>query len=86
MVISRTKLIFVSANSQFEPWNDPHCTNPTHSMLSKDHFSNKLNGVAGRVAATILQYVTPYVLLSVVLSKLTIVDVSYMPGKTLASL
>lgn len=31
-------------------------------MLSKDHFSNKLNGVAGRVASTILQYVAPRVL------------------------
>ncbi|OWP07208.1 hypothetical protein B2J93_1981 [Marssonina coronariae] len=51
-----------SAKQQFEPWNDPHCTNPTHSMLSKDHFSNRLNGCAGRVATTILQYVTPRVL------------------------
>jgi len=54
-------VVEASANSQFEPWNDPHCSNPTHSMLSKDHFSNKLNGVAGRVATTILQYVTPRV-------------------------
>ncbi|KAL2075707.1 hypothetical protein VTL71DRAFT_650 [Oculimacula yallundae] len=55
-------VVEASANSQFEPWNDAHCSNPTHSMLSKDHFSNKLNGVAGRVATTILQYVTPRVL------------------------
>ncbi|TVY58317.1 hypothetical protein LCER1_G000515 [Lachnellula cervina] len=57
-----TGVVEASANQQFEPWNDPHCTNPTHSMLSKDHFSNKLNGCAGRVATTILQYVTPRVL------------------------
>ncbi|KAH9216984.1 heterokaryon incompatibility protein Het-C-domain-containing protein [Leptodontidium sp. 2 PMI_412] len=55
-------VVEASANSQFEPWNDAHCSNPTHSMLSKDHFSNKLNGVAGRVATTILQYVAPRVL------------------------
>ncbi|KAK2629283.1 hypothetical protein QTJ16_000103 [Diplocarpon rosae] len=55
-------VVDASANQQFEPWNDPHCTNPTHSMLSKDHFSNQLNGCAGRVATTILQYVTPRVL------------------------
>ncbi|KAJ5050634.1 uncharacterized protein L3040_002510 [Drepanopeziza brunnea f. sp. 'multigermtubi'] len=55
-------VVEASAKQQFEPWNDAHCTNPTHSMLSKDHFSNKLNGVAGRVATTILQYVTPRVL------------------------
>lgn len=52
-------VVEASANSQFEPWNDPHCTDPTHSMLSKDHFSNMLNSCAGRVASTILQYVTP---------------------------
>ncbi|KAE9373499.1 heterokaryon incompatibility Het-C [Stipitochalara longipes BDJ] len=55
-------VVEASANQQFEPWDDPHCTNPTHSMLSKDHFSNKLNGVAGRVATTILQYVAPRVI------------------------
>lgn len=57
-----TTVIQASANAQFEPWNDPYCTDPTHSMLAKDHFSNKLNGVAGRVATTILQYVTPRLL------------------------
>ncbi|KUJ21831.1 Het-C-domain-containing protein [Mollisia scopiformis] len=55
-------VVEASANQQFEPWNDPHCSNPTHSMLSKDHFSNKLNGVAGRVATTILQYAAPRIL------------------------
>jgi hypothetical protein len=55
-------VVEASANQQFEPWNDAHCTNPTHSMLSKDHFSNKLNGVAGRVATTILQYVAPRII------------------------
>lgn len=54
-----TGVVEASANQQFEPWNDPYCTNPTHSMLSKDHFTNILNGCAGRVAATILQYVAP---------------------------
>lgn len=48
-----------SANSQLEPWKNPNCSDPTHSMLSKDHFTNILNSVAGRVAATIVQYVTP---------------------------
>lgn len=55
-------VVEASAKQQFEPWEDPHCTNPTHSMLSKDHFSNKLNGLAGRVATTILQYAAPRVL------------------------
>jgi hypothetical protein len=52
-------VVDASANQQFETWNDPHSTNPTHSMLSKDHFTNFLNPVAGRVASTILQYAAP---------------------------
>ena len=52
-------VVDASANQQFEPWNDAQSTNPTHSMLSKDHFSNLLNGVSGRVATTIIQYATP---------------------------
>jgi hypothetical protein len=52
-------VISASAHSQLEPWKNPHCTDPTHSMLSKDHFTNVLNSCAGRVAAAILQYVVP---------------------------
>ncbi|EHA47580.1 HET-C protein [Pyricularia oryzae 70-15] len=55
-------VIASSSNSQLEPWKDPSCSNPTHSMLSKDHFTNVLNSCAGRVASTVLQYVVPRVL------------------------
>jgi len=51
-----------SAKHQFEPWTDPFCTDPTHSLLSKDHFSNKLNTPAGEVASVVLTYVVPRVL------------------------
>lgn len=50
-----------SAKSQYEVWNDPRSSDPTHSMLSKDHFSNILNEPAGRVASEVLQYVAPRV-------------------------
>lgn len=52
-------VISASAKSQYEPWDNPRCSDPTHSMLAKDHFTNILNSCAGRVAATILQYVVP---------------------------
>ena len=52
-------VISASSNSQLEPWDNPRCSDPTHSMLSKDHFTNILNACAGRVATTILQYVVP---------------------------
>lgn len=52
-------VISASSNSQLEPWENPRCDDPTHSMLSKDHFTNILNSCAGRVATTILQYTVP---------------------------
>jgi hypothetical protein len=55
-------VVNASGNHQYEPWTDPHCTDPTHSLLSKDHFSNILNAPAGQVASCILQYVAPRVL------------------------
>ncbi|KAJ3574368.1 hypothetical protein NPX13_g4384 [Xylaria arbuscula] len=55
-------VISASAHSQLEPWTNPHCSDPTHSMLSKDHFTNVLNPCAGRIATTILQYVVPRIL------------------------
>ncbi|KAI2079580.1 hypothetical protein LOZ39_001080 [Ophidiomyces ophidiicola] len=57
-----SEVLNTSAQHQFEPWTDPTCTDPTHSLLSKDHFSNILNDPAGNVAATILKYVVPRVL------------------------
>ncbi|KAF9882932.1 hypothetical protein FE257_004867 [Aspergillus nanangensis] len=55
-------VIDASGKHQYEPWTDPHCTDPTHSLLSKDHFSNILNEPAGHVASAILKYVAPRVL------------------------
>ncbi|KAH6613331.1 heterokaryon incompatibility Het-C [Chaetomium tenue] len=55
-------LIATSAQQQFEPWNNPRCSDPTHSMLSKDHFTNILNSCGGRVSVTILQYVVPRIM------------------------
>ncbi len=51
-----------SARQQYLVWSDPTSTDPTHSMLSKDHFSNVLNTPAGNVASVILQYVAPRVI------------------------
>ena len=51
-----------SAQHQFEVWTNPNCSDPTHSMLSKDHFSTYLNEPAGNVAAEILKFIVPRVL------------------------
>ena len=55
-------VIDTSGKHQYEPWTNSQCSDPTHSMLSKDHFSNILNEPAGRVAACILQYVAPRII------------------------
>lgn len=55
-------VVDASANHQYEVWTDPNCSDPTHSLLSKDHFSNILNGPAGEVAVSIIQYVAPRVI------------------------
>ena len=55
-------VIDASGKHQYEPWTDPHCSDPTHSLLSKDHFSNILNEPAGQVASTIVLYVAPRII------------------------
>jgi hypothetical protein len=57
-----TAVIDAAAKHQYEVWTIPTSTDPTHSMLSKDHFSNVLNEPAGQVAVAILQYVAPRVI------------------------
>lgn len=51
-----------SGKHQYEVWTDARCSDPTHSMLSKDHFSNILNEPAGLVAGEILKFIAPRVL------------------------
>ena len=40
-------------------FNDDRSSDPTHSMLSKDHFSNVLNEPAGKIASQVLNLVVP---------------------------
>ncbi|KAK5699299.1 hypothetical protein LTR17_023355 [Elasticomyces elasticus] len=55
-------VVNASQKQQYLVWEDPSSSDPTHSLLSKDHFSNILNQPAGQVAAIILQYVAPRVI------------------------
>ena len=55
-------VVDASGRHQYEPWTDPYCTDPTHSLLSKDHFSNPLNEPAGHIAAAVLRYVAPRII------------------------
>ncbi|KAF9774953.1 hypothetical protein IL306_006952 [Fusarium sp. DS 682] len=53
------EIIASSEREQHIVFNDDDSSNPTHSMLSKDHFSNILNEIAGRNAAAVVQWVVP---------------------------
>lgn len=55
-------VISASQKQQYLVWQDPTSSDPTHSLLSKDHFSNILNEPAGQIAAVILQYCAPRII------------------------
>ncbi|OLL25248.1 hypothetical protein NEOLI_000824 [Neolecta irregularis DAH-3] len=48
--------LVISNEDQYAVWNNSRSSDPTHSMLSKDHFSTYLNEPAGRVAIAIVKY------------------------------
>ncbi|KAJ5757058.1 uncharacterized protein N7511_007240 [Penicillium nucicola] len=54
-----SEVIQSSREQQHIVFNDDDCSNPTHSMLSKDHFSNILNEPAGRIASAIVKWSVP---------------------------
>ncbi|RFU23635.1 hypothetical protein B7463_g12703, partial [Scytalidium lignicola] len=54
-----SEVIQSSKAQQLIVFNDDYSTDPTHSMLSKDHFSNILNEPAGKIASNVLKWVVP---------------------------
>ncbi|KAL8663043.1 MAG: hypothetical protein Q9202_004183 [Teloschistes flavicans] len=54
-----SEIIQSSKEKQLIVFRDDYSSDPTHSMLSKDHFSNVLNEPAGKVASKVLQWVVP---------------------------
>lgn len=56
-----SEIIQSSKAQQLNVFEDDNCSDPTHSMLSKDHFSNVLNEPAGKVASAVLRWVVPQV-------------------------
>ncbi|KAL2824731.1 heterokaryon incompatibility protein Het-C-domain-containing protein [Aspergillus cavernicola] len=54
-----SEVIQSSREQQHVVFEDDSCSNPTHSMLSKDHFSNILNEPAGRIASQVVKWTVP---------------------------
>jgi hypothetical protein len=56
-----SEVIASSREKQLVVFRDDNSTDPTHSMISKDHFSNVLNEPAGKVASQVLKWVVPQI-------------------------
>lgn len=56
-----SEVIKSSQEHQMAVFSNDNDTDPTHSMLSKDHFSNQLNEPAGKVASAVLKWVVPQI-------------------------
>lgn len=56
-----SEVIQSSVDKQHIVFNDDDSSDPTHSMLSKDHFSNILNEPAGKIASQVLKWVVPQI-------------------------
>ncbi|KAL2063558.1 hypothetical protein VTL71DRAFT_5363 [Oculimacula yallundae] len=57
-----SEIIQSSKDKQLIVFHDDNCSDPTHSMLSKDHFSNVLNEPAGKIASEVLKWVVPQII------------------------
>ncbi|GAA5835537.1 hypothetical protein JCM11251_002958 [Rhodosporidiobolus azoricus] len=55
-VLGQGSQAVLQSEDQYEVFNNPHASDPTHSFLSKDHFALILNEPAGQVAILILQH------------------------------
>ncbi len=54
-----SEIIQSSKDKQLNVFYDDHSSDPTHSMLSKDHFSDVLNEAAGKIASACVKWVVP---------------------------
>lgn len=56
-----SEVIQSSRDKQLIVFHDDHSSDPTHSMLSKDHFSNILNEPAGKIGCAVLKWAVPQI-------------------------
>ncbi|OBT96413.1 hypothetical protein VE01_05706 [Pseudogymnoascus verrucosus] len=54
-----SEIISSSKAQQHNVFQDDQSSDPTHSMLSKDHFSSILNEPAGKISSGVLKWVVP---------------------------
>jgi hypothetical protein len=54
--LSEGSKVVINSADQYEVFNSPNASDPSHSLLSKDHFALILNEPAGKIAQVIVQY------------------------------
>lgn len=59
LMTGSSEIIESSKAEQHVVFEDDRSSDPTHSMLSKDHFTNILNEIAGRTASKVVAWVVP---------------------------
>ncbi|KAK2867846.1 hypothetical protein FQN49_003409 [Arthroderma sp. PD_2] len=57
-----SEIIQSSKKEQLNIFKDDDASDPTHSMLSKDHFSNLLNEPAGKIAQQVVTWTVPQIM------------------------
>ncbi|KAK6496657.1 hypothetical protein TWF481_001647 [Arthrobotrys musiformis] len=59
---SANELIAIASEKEGEVFSDPYCSDPVHTVISKDNASNVLSEPAGRIAVEIVKFVVPLVM------------------------
>ncbi|KDQ14443.1 hypothetical protein BOTBODRAFT_110023 [Botryobasidium botryosum FD-172 SS1] len=54
--LQKSSEAIINTEGQYEVFDDPYASDPTHSLLSKDHFSLILNEPAGRIAMIVVRH------------------------------
>ena len=62
LATAAAEIVQISQAGQLNVFHDDAATDPTHSMLAKDHFSHVLNEPAGQVSAQVLRWVVPQIM------------------------
>ncbi|KAL8279697.1 hypothetical protein RQP46_008010 [Phenoliferia psychrophenolica] len=55
-VIGEGSKAVIAGADQWEVFTNPNASDPTHSVIAKDHFSNILNDPAGRISCVIVKH------------------------------
>ncbi|KAH9858257.1 heterokaryon incompatibility protein Het-C-domain-containing protein [Lenzites betulinus] len=55
-VLSEGSKAVIDSDDQYEVFDDPNASDPSHSLLSKDHFALILNEPAGKIALVVVQH------------------------------